>query len=496
MEYLLGIDLGTSSVRAMLMNKYGEIFGFDQEEYDIEIPLPNHAEQDPDIWWNATCKVIKGAVFNKGINLNDIKGVGLSGQMHGLVILDEANKPIRKSIIWSDQRTEQEVKFINHKIHEEGLGKFTLNQCSTGFACASLLWLKNNEPDNYSKISKIILPKDYIRLKLTGKVGTEVSDASGTLLFDTRNGTWSMELLDKLELDSNMLTECKMPFDIAGSVTSEASKATGLSQETLVVYGAADQSSQALGNCIYMPGTVSVTIGTGGQIFTPVNNPIFDSQYRTNTFLHALPNTWNIQGSTLSAGLSLKWLKNNILCLDSYSNMSELANQSIPGSNDLIFLPYLNGERTPHMDCNATGMFFGLRLQHNQSDIIKSVMEGVVYSLKDSLDIFSEFKLPINKIIASGGGAKSKCWRQIIADIFEKDVYISDAKEQACVGACILAGLGTKVIKSIDDFCKQTIQIESQPLEPINENSKKYRELIKKYREIYSSIKHVNNRYT
>jgi len=493
MKYLLGIDLGTSSVKSLLLDKNGKIKGITQESYNIDIPAPGCAEQNPEMWWAKTCITIKKLLAGTNINSKDIDGIGFSGQMHGIVALDEAYIPIRPCIIWADQRTKSEVDYIYSTIGRETLAQMTLNPIATGFFGASLLWLKRNEPATYSKIHKVILPKDYIRYKMTGKIASEITDASSTLLFDTANLKWNQKLVEMLELNPEVLPECFTPYTLAGYVTSACASETGLFEGTPIVFGAGDQPSQALGNGITKPGIVSVTIGTGGQVFTPVNSPIYDSKLRTHTFCHVVPNTWNIMGATLSAGLSMKWLKDKILNTNSFDEMTQLAEKVPPGSEGLIFLPYLTGERTPHMDSLAKGMFFGLTLKHSKSAMIRAVMEGVVFSLKDCMDIFTDMELKMDRIISSGGGAKSKIWKQIMADVLGFDVYTSSVIEQASMGAAMLAGLGTGWFSSVEESTNKLVSLQEEIIKPNPANHEIYMKNFELYKNLYTSTRHLSN---
>jgi xylulokinase len=492
LSYLLGIDLGTSSVKALLLSLDGQICGFAQEGYDISIPFPGYAEQDPDMWWEKTCLAIRKLISRTYVAPSSIKGIGFSGQMHGLVALNSSGNPLRPCIIWADQRTKPQVEFINKSIGKEQLGRLTLNPVATGFFAASLLWLKENEPDTYTKIHKVVLPKDYLRLKMTGEIGTDITDASSSLLFDTANLMWSEQLVSLLGLDTKMLPECFSPTSVARQLTLEAAEKTNLCAGIPVVYGSGDQPAQAVGNGIVDPGTVSVTIGTGGQVFTPIIVPTYDPELRTHTFCHAVPSTWNIMGATLSAGLSLNWLKNNILLMNSYDEMSSAAEEASLGSEGLIFLPYLAGERTPHMDPSAVGMFFGLTLKHNRADMIRAVMEGVIFSLKDSMDIFQNLNLKADRVIASGGGAQSSLWKQMMADVFGCDVYTSSSVEQAAMGAAILAGVGVGEFDSVKEACSKFITIQDEVVKPDEQNREAYTQNLQTFRELYKSVKHLN----
>jgi xylulokinase len=485
MNYLIGIDLGTSSVKAILMDSEGIVLSQAQKSYQIDVPKMGQAEQSPELWWSSTVCVLRGILEQEKIDPSLIVGIGFSGQMHGLVMVDEQGVVVRPAIIWSDQRSKSQVERINHLIQEEKATGKMLNAVSTGFAVASLLWVKENEPDNYKKTDKILLPKDYIRFRLTGELAVEATDASSTLAFNVAERKWAGFLMDKLDIREDLFPSCFEPFDIAGEVTDPASKETGLPKGIPVVFGGGDQFMQAVGNGLVYPGMVSANIGTGGQIAAMTDQPLYDSKLRTNTFCHIKPNTWNIQGSSLTSGLSLEWLKTNILNEKDFETLEEMAASVAPGSEGLIFLPYLTGERTPHLNPSAKGIFFGLTLGHRSEHLVRAVMEGVAFSLKDSLEIMESLGVEAEKVIASGGGAKSKLWLQIQADIFSKPIYTTQTKEEASVGAAITAGVGIGLYPSVEEACEKLISTHSEVMEPIKENSSLYAKRYELFKELY-----------
>ena len=491
MDYLLGIDIGTSGTKGVLMDSEGKIYARAGREYSINIPQPGWAEQDPQMWWKATIQVIKEVIKESEVNPQLIRGIGLSGQMHGTVFLDKNLQPFRPAIIWADQRSSSQCEFIYQKIGKERLAELTGNPIATGFMCSTLLWIKENQPEICKKIYKVILAKDYIRYKLTGNLGVEVTDASSSLLLDIKRRCWSEELLNLLSLPLNILPgEVHESQEVAGCVLAEVAKNTGLLEGIPVVYGGGDQSMQAVGNGVIGPGILSSTIGTGGQLFITIDKFTYDPKLRVHVFCHAIPNSYHLQGAILSAGLSLKWLKDNILhTLDSYAIFDEEVEKVRAGSEGIIFLPYLLGERSPYMNPQARGVFFGLSLKHHRVHLIKAVMEGVVFALRDCLEVFEELGIKIEQIIASGGGAKSRAWRQMQADIFNKDISMTQSIEQAAMGAAILAGVGVGIYKNTGEGCKKAIKLKKEKVKPILKNVDIYNQQFKIYQSLYQDLK-------
>lgn len=467
------------------MNLNGETVYLAKQNYKIDVPEKGYAEQSPESWWTSTVLMLKELLHNRDINPESIAGIGLSGQMHGLVLLDKTGAVVRPAIIWSDQRSKDQIDQINRVITKEKLVDHLLNRVSTGFAVASLLWVKENEPESYEKAEKMLLPKDYIRFRLTGELGTEATDASSSLAFNVAKRKWATDFIHQLGLKDTLFPPCFEPFDVAGGVTERVARETGLKKGTPVVFGAGDQFMQAVGNGLISPGLVSSNIGTGGQLAVMVNRPAYDQKLRTNTFCHIKPNTWNIQGSSLNAGLSLEWLKSNILKEKEVQTLENMAEKVAPGSEGLVFLPYLTGERTPHLNPNAEGIFFGLTLRTTDAHMVRAVMEGVIYALKDSLELIEALGIQPSKLVASGGGSKSRLWRQMQADLFDKPVYTTKTTEEASVGAAITAGVGVGLYSSVEEACSQLISFHSEVFEPIKQNQRVYLERYALFKELY-----------
>lgn len=490
MKSLLGIDLGTSSVKAVLLGEGGAVQGVAQEEYGIDIPRPNWAEQNPDAWWRATCAVVRKVVQFAGVRPGGIQAIGFSGQMHGTVFLGKDGAPLRPAIIWADQRSAEQCRQVYEKIGRARLAELTCNPIAPGFMAASVLWVKQNEPDTFRRTHQVLLPKDYVRYRMTGRLASEPSDAASTLLFDTRRRDWSGELVRALDLPEAILPPIVDSWSVAGDLTREAAGELGLSPGTAVTAGGGDQPIAAIANGVTEPGLLLATIGTGGQLFTPIATATYDPQLRTHTFCHAVPGTWFIMGAMLSAGLSLKWFRDKVADGVPYARLSEEAAGVPAGSEGLIFLPYLVGERTPHMDPKATGCFVGLTLRHTRAHMARAIMEGVAFAMRDSLEIFRELGVSYRKAIASGGGAKSPVWRQIQADVYGVDLVTVKVEEQAGVGAALLAGVGVRVFKDVGQACAQTISY-GEGAHPIEENRRRYEERYAIFRALYPDLKEI-----
>ncbi len=487
MEYVIGIDIGTTGVKTLLCNNNGKIISSSLNEYPLSHLKPGWAEQDPDDWWKAAIESIRSVMNDTNINREDVKAVGLTGQMHGAVFLDGNNNVLRPAILWCDQRTSSECDDINRIIGKENLIILTSNPALTGFTAPKILWVRKNEPRIYEKTKKILLPKDYIRFRLIGEFASDVSDASGTLLFDVKNRKWSDEVLEKLNIDKNLLPEVYESTEITGTLTKDASKLTGLSTETAVVAGAGDQAAGAVGCGIVEEGIISSTIGTSGVVFAYTDKVKTDPLGSVHTFCHAVPGKWHVMGAVLAAGGSFKWLR-DMLGEDSYQPMTEQASKAPVGSEGLIFLPYLMGERTPHADPDAKAVFFGISPRHTRAYIIRSVMEGVSFGLRDSLEIIKKLDIPVSEIRASGGGAKSKLWKQIQADVNKESIYTINVDEGPAFGAALLAMVGAGIFPSVPEACRQTIKTIDK-IEPVIKNTKIYDEYYKLYKKLYSSLK-------
>lgn len=485
MTTLLGIDLGTQSVKAMLLNsKTGESYTSSQN-YPVDIPQQGWAEQALHQWWDATVKVLLELKQQHPQAFSSIKGIGFSGQMHGLVCMDKDNAPLRPAIIWLDKRSIKQVNDLNNRFGTDGLEQYIQNPVFAGSALASLLWMRDNESDLLAQTKTILLPKDYLRYRLTGMLGTDYSDASGTAAFSTKKREWANELITACGLNPAIFPACYNSTQTAGYVTATASLQTGLAEGLPVVYGAGDQPCQSIGNGAIQENTLIANIGTGGQVAALLNHEHHDPKLRTQTFCHAIPGKYTILGATLNAGMALNWFANNIISRHDYKALDKEA-QNIPaGSEGLLFLPYLSGERTPYMDPSARGMFFGLDLAHTQAHFTRAVMEGVAYGLRDALTVFEQLGISAKKMIASGGGATSPLWLQIQADILKKEVFVCTVAEQACLGACLIAGVGTHLFGSFEQACEQFVFFKQKSYTPILQNAAAYQKGYSIYQKLY-----------
>ncbi len=498
MKYLLGIDIGTSGTKTVLFDRGGNPISSSTAEYPLYQPEIGWAEQDPQDWWNAVCITINQVIKDSNINPEYISGIGLSGQMHGLVMLDGDGNVLRKSIIWCDQRTAKECVEITEKVGEKRLIDITANPALTGFTASKILWVRNNEPEIYERCRKILLPKDYIRYMLTGEFATEVSDASGMQLLDIKNRCWSKEVLNALDIPIEYLGDVHESIVVSGKVHKKAAEVTGLKENTPVVGGAGDQAAGAIGNGIIKSGQISSTIGTSGVVFAHLDEPIIDEKGRVHTFCHAVPGAWHMMGVTQGAGLSLKWFRDNFctneievakgMGIDPYVLMTKEAEKVPAGSRGLIYLPYLMGERTPHLNPKAKGVFFGLSAAHTKNEMLRAVIEGVSYSLLDCMEIIKDTGMNPTNVMVSGGGGKSELWRQILADMFNCKVSTNKSSEGPALGVALLAGVGTGVYKDIHEACSIAISENSVQF-PKEENSLVYKRYYEIYKKIYNDLK-------
>jgi len=498
MAYLIGIDIGTSGTKTAIFDHGGALICASTKEYALSQPQNGWAEQNPEDFWDAIVAGLQECFQKSGVAASDIDGIGLSGQMHGLVMLDKDNRVLRPCIIWCDQRTAKECEEITAKVGAERLIEITANPALTGFTASKILWVKNNQPEIYEKCAKILLPKDYIRFKLTGEFATEVSDASGMQLLDVPKRAWSDEVLSKLDIDKALLARVYESYEVSGQVTASAANETGLKAGTSVVGGAGDQAAGAVGSGIVKDGIISSTIGTSGVVFAHTDKISIDKGGRVHTFCHAVPGAWHVMGVTQAAGLSLQWLRNQMCTaemeeakkrgIDPYIIMDDMAAQVPIGANRLLYLPYLMGERTPHLDADCRGVFFGLSAMHTRADMIRSVMEGVSYSLNDCLQIIKNMGITPGAIRASGGGGKSPLWRQMQADVFNTPVQVNQSAEGGALGVALLAGVGVGVYKSVPEACEATIHIKEETA-PVAGNSEKYAKVYALYTKLYPSLK-------
>lgn len=498
MNYLLGMDIGTSSTRAIIIDENGKLAASATCEYPLITPKPGWAEQNPEDWWEASVKVIRQVIKDSQISPEDIAGVGPSGQMHGSVFIDSRGNVIRPAILWCDQRTQAQCDEIYDIFGYENYIKLSYNKALTGFTVPKILWLRENEPQNYKKIYKLLLPKDYIRYKLSGAFATEVSDASGTGILNIRERNWSKEILDGLKIDRDMLPEVFESYEVSAKVSGEAARLTGLIEGTPIVGGAGDQAGGAVGSGIVKPGLISDYIGTSGVVFSYCDEPVYDNEGRLHSFCHAVPGKWHLMGVTLSAAGSLNWynekfgpsnvIKEKYPDAKSYKLLDKQAESVECGSDGLIFLPYLSGERTPYADPCARGVFFGLSYLHGQDHFVRSILEGVAFSQYDCLNLMSEIGIKSDKVVLFGGGAKSKIWRQIVADVFNIKIVTLNVEEGPSYGGALLAGVGCGIYKTIQEATDRAIK-EVDEILPDKKNVKKYAMLYEIYGSLYKSLK-------
>ena len=486
MSYYLGIDLGTTGLKAVIADARGSIQGIGYREYPLNVPAANYAEQDPAQWYEAMCLAISDVLGKTGIHAADIRCLGFSGQMHGLVMLDANHNVLHPAVIHCDGRAARQKQEIIARTGIDRLGQWVQNQVHSGFQSLSLVWMRENRPDLYEKLRWALLPKDYLRFRLCGEIGTEPTDACSTLMYDNINMRWSRELLQELNIDESILPDAKHhPYEIAGRITAKAARETGLAEGTLVSFGGGDQPMQAVGNGLLAPGSSSLNLGTSGQVFVATDKPVYDPKLRTHTFCHAPADTWYVMGAVLNACLAFNWFNGKVLTSSDYVSMHAEAAQIAPGCGGLVFLPYLTGERTPHMNEHARGAFVGLTLGHGRADMARAVLEAVAFSLRDCLEIVRELKLPIERMILSGGGARSALWRQILTDVFEIPLYLANTGEQAAMGALLCAQVAAGEYASLAEACAEAVHCDPTPTEPNPANFSVYRENFEIYREAY-----------
>lgn len=498
MPYLLGIDIGTSGTKTLICDERGKVLATAMAEHPIFSPKPGWSEQDPEDWWAATCKATKAVVKKARLKSSDISGIGLSGQMHGSVFLGSGTKALRPALLWNDQRTAEQCRQIEEKAGgREALIELVANPALTGFTAPKILWVRQHEPRIYERTKHILLPKDYIRYRMTGEYATEVSDASGTLLLDVVNRSWSSTLLGLLEIDPALLPRLHESPDVTGTLHSEGAAALGLRAGTPVVGGAGDQAAGAVGNGIVSPGIVSATLGTSGVVFAHSDVPTRDPQGRVHTMCHAVPGKWCVFGCMLSAGGSFQWLRNQIgnqevaiakkKGIDPYELLVAAAAQAPLGSEGLFFLPYLTGERCPHPDPNARGGWIGLTARTTRQMLIRSLLEGVTFGMRDALEIMRTMGIPVSQVRASGGGARSDFWRQLQADIYNLPVVITNAVEGPAYGAALLAGAGTGVWGSVEQACKSSIK-QTAKITPSRKRTDIYDRHYRTYGKLYFDL--------
>ncbi len=469
MGIVIGLDVGTSGSKALAVDETGRVVATALVEYPLLSPKPNWAEQAPADWKRAALQALSELAHAPDIEKDEVKGIGLTGQMHGSVFLDGDGKVLRNAILWCDQRTAKQCDDITSKVGAERLIEMVSNPALTGFTAPKILWLRDNEPEVYERVRKVLLPKDYVRLELTGEFATDVADASGTLLFDVKNRSWHQELMALLDVPAEFMPPAYEGPEVTGTLSTEAAAATGLPAGIPVVAGGGDQAAGGVGCGIVRPGVISSTVGTSGVVFAFADKVSTDPKGRVHTFCHAVPGKWHVMGVVLSAGGSLRWFR-DALCqaeqavaaetgADPYDYICAAAGAVPPGAEGLLFLPYLTGERTPHKDPFAKGAFVGLSLRHTRAHMARAVLEGVAYALRDSFEILHEMGVSKEQVRASGGGARSTVWRQIQADVNKAPLVLINIDEGPAYGAALLASVGTGMYGSVEEACDATIRV-------------------------------------
>jgi len=485
---LLGIDIGTGGTRAVIVDETGKVLASASSEHEpFRAPQPGWAEQDPEDWWRAAQEAIAGAIAASGKPGSEIAAVGLTGQMHGAVMLDATGEVLRPALIWCDQRTGPQCDWLHETIGRERLIELTCNPALPNFTLTKLLWVKDNEPEIFARIKHIMCPKDYVRYRLTGEFAIDVHEASGTLLLDVTHRKWSTEVARISGIPEEWLPKLYESPEVCGQITAAG---IGLTVGTPVVAGAGDQGAGAVGMGILKPGSVSATIGTSGVVFAATAEPTKDPGGRLHTFCHAVPNRWHVMGVTQAAGLSLRWFRDTFARQANYDGLTRPAERVAPGSEGLLWAPYLLGERTPHLDSNATAAFVGITAGHTAAHFTRAILEGVAYSLRDTFTLFAELGIPVTGVRLGGGGARSPLWRRIQTDIYGYPTEVLTAEEGGAYGAALLAGVGAKVWPDTDAACEQSLEV-AESFQPDPESAKIYNEAYPRYQAIYPALHQI-----
>ncbi|HRW04217.1 MAG TPA: xylulokinase [Caldilineaceae bacterium] len=489
MTYLLGIDASTTATKALLINTNGDVVAVASTEYGFETPHPLWSEQSPALWWDGAVASIRELLAQTGVDPAAISGVGLTGQMHGLVLLDDQGAVLRPSILWNDQRTAAQCDEIRRRLGKSRLIALTGNDALTGFTAPKILWVRDHEPAIYARIRHILLPKDYVRYQLTGEPGMDVADGAGTLLIDLQKRSWSTDVLDALEIPPAWLPPLYEGPAITGRVTAAAAAATGLRVGTPVMAGGGDQAAQAVGVGAVREGIIALTLGTSGVVFGSVDKPFFEPEGRLHAFCHSVPNRWHLMGVMLSAAGSLRWYRDTVAPGMSFDDLLAPAAAVPVASEGLLFMPYLTGERTPHPDPLARGAFIGLTVRHGLSHMTRAVLEGVAFGLRDSFELMKGVGLSgIDQVRVSGGGARSPLWRQILADVMDSELVTVNTTEGAAYGAALLAGVGSGVWASVEEACDSCVQLTGST-KPNAEAVSHYDKAYAQYSSLYPTLK-------
>jgi len=500
MAYLLGIDVSTTGNKALLVStdpaQAGQVVGVAVTENPISTPRPLWSEQDPHDWWDGVQDAIRQVLAKTGVSGKQVAGIGLTGQMHGLVLLDERGDVLRPAILWNDQRTGPQCTWITEKVGMDNLLAWTGSPALTGFTAPKVLWVRENEPQIYARAAHILLPKDYVRLKLTGEYATDMAGASGMSLLNLEKRDWSREMLDALDIPREWLPPTHEGPEITGTVSPEAAAATGLATGTPVVGGGGDQAAGAVGVGAVRAGVVGLVLGTSGVVFAPTDSPLIEEHGRLQAHCHAVPGRWHLMGVMLSAAGSLRWYRDTIAPGTSYDDLLLPAADEPIGSEGLVFLPYLTGERAPYPDPNARGAFVGLTVRHTIPHMTRSVLEGVAFGLRDSMELIKDAGLgQIEQVRVSGGGAQSALWRQILADVLDTELVTVNTTEGAAYGAALLAGVGVGTWATVEAACDDTIRVLER-VEPGPERVERYEAFYDVYAGLYSSLREAFRQLT
>lgn len=491
---VLGIDIGTGGTRALLVGPDGAIVRSATSAHaPFASPGPAWAEQDPADWWRACQEAVREVLTASGRAVSDITCVGLSGQMHGAVLLDAQGTVVRPALIWCDQRTAAECRWLDETLGPRLL-ELTCNPALTNFTLTKLLWVRTHEPGAWARVRHLLLPKDYVRWRLSGTHAIDVADASGTLMLDVARRAWSRDILDAVGMDASILPEVFESPAICARVSADGARATGLAPGTPIVAGAGDQAAGAIGMGITRPGAVSVTIGTSGVVFAATEKPTLDARGRLHTFCHAIPRRWHVMGVTQAAGLSLRWLRDQWGFSgngdDAYQAMTREAGQVPPGADGVLWAPYLMGERTPHRDPDVRAGLVGLSAAHTRGHVVRAVLEGVAFSLRDSFEIFADLDIPVTNVRVGGGGARSALWREIQAAVYGRDVSTVAAEEGAAYGAALLAGVGAGFWPSVDDACERVVRTAGTTSAPAGVQAAMNEQYVR-YRRVYHALRGI-----
>ncbi len=487
MGHVLGIDASTTAVKAILLDESGAVRGIGSAGYELSVPRPLWSEQDPRLWWDGTVAAIGSVLADTGVRGEDVLAVGLTGQMHGAVLLDAADEVLRPAILWNDQRTAAECDLIREAVGPQRLVAITGNDALTGFTAPKLVWVRDHEPDVWQRIRHVLLPKDYVRLRLTGGHALDKADGSGTMLFDLAARDWSAEVLAALAIDPAWMPPTYEGPEVTGVVTAAASAATGLRRGTPVVAGGGDQAANAVGVGAVEPGVVALSLGTSGVVFATTARPLFEAQGRVHAFCHAVPGRWHMMSVMLSAAGSLRWFRDAVAAGTAYDELVERAAEVPAGSGGLLFLPYLTGERSPHPDPLARGAFVGLTLAHDRRHLTRAVLEGVAFGLRDGLDLMVAAGMPAPSVIrASGGGTSSPVWRQVLADVLGAEIATVNTTEGAAYGAGLLAAVGAGWYASVEGAAAALVT--ATPVAAPGPDAAAYTEAHALYRELYPAL--------